>query len=122
MAKKTSTASTDAALNYIKNNVTIMHLCSAEPTDYTNLSTVTLGDVAVGSADVTVGAGTGGREYSVAQKTGITIDTTGDVTHIALANATGTELLDVTTCTSTAVSAGGSATVNAWTRTIQDPS
>jgi hypothetical protein len=122
MAKKTSDASTDAALNYIKDNVETMYLCSAEPADYAGISAVSLADVAVGSADVTVGAGTGGREYEVAQKSGITIDSSGDVTHIVLAKDSATsELLDITTCTSTAVSTGGSATVNSWTRTIQDP-
>lgn len=121
MAKKTSDASTDAALNYIKNNVERQVLLTDEPADFAGVSALTLADVAVGSADVTVGAGTGGRQYEVAQKTGVTIDATGSASHVCLVNDTSSELLDVTTTPSTEVASGGTATINSWTRLIADP-
>ena len=122
MAKKVSQNSTDAALNYDINAVERMVICSAEPTDYTNVSTVALGDIAIGAGDFTLQTGGGGRQYVVAQKTDVNIDTTGTANHIALVDDTGSELLTVTTTPNTEVSSGGTATINSWTRTIADPS
>ena len=120
MGKVASTNSTDAALNYIKNAVEREVVCSAEPSSYANVSSVALADVALTSSDVTVGAGTGGRQYQVAQKSSVNIDTTGTATHVCLVDDSASELLDITTCPSTAVSSGGTLTIASWTRTIND--
>ena len=60
---------------------------------------------------------------SVAAKTGVLIDTSGTATHVALVDVTGTLLDVVTTCTSQALTANGSNTVNfpAFDIEIADP-
>jgi hypothetical protein len=121
MAKKVNQDSTDAALAYIKDRVTRQAILTGEPADFAGVAALTLGDVAVGSADVTISSGGGGRRYTVAQKAGVDIDTSGTATHTCLVNDTDSELLDVTTCPSTEVSQGGTATINAHSRVIADP-
>lgn len=120
MAKFQIDAMLDAALNYIKNNVTTMIACSAQPTTRAEaITTYALADVAVGSADVTIADGdTNGRKFTVAAKSGVTVDASGTATHIALVS--GTELLFVTTCTSQALTAGNTVNFPAWKDEIAD--
>lgn len=120
MAKKASIAATDAALNYTKNNAERLVLCSAEPANFAGVSSVALADVAFAPAAITVGATAGGRQYQTDQKSGVTIDTTGTVTHVAFVKDSTSELLDVTTTPSTAVSAGGTATIASFRKVIND--
>jgi hypothetical protein len=125
MAKSCNPTVIDQALNYIKNNGTRMVACSAQPTTYTEAnSTYALADVTMASGDYTLGNGSvSGRKVTVGAKSGVLIDTSGTATHIAILDVTGTSLLYVTTCTSQALTANGSNTVNfpAWDIEIQAP-
>lgn len=114
----------DGALNIIKNNCTRMVACSAEPTTYTEANaTYALADVTMASGDFTNANGdTSGRKTTVAQKTGVTVDTTGTATHVALLDVSNTKLLYVTTATSQALTSGNTMTFNAWDIEILDPS
>ena len=121
MAKRCHADMLDAALNILKNNVTRMTLCSAEPTTYAEgNATYALADVTLVSADLVVAAGDGAgntpRKCTIAAQNSVLIDTTGAGTHVALLDVTGSRLLYVTTCTSINVTANGSNTVNfpAW--------
>lgn len=98
--------------------------CSAQPTTRTEaVTTYALADVALTvNTDYTKANGdTSGRKVTVAAKSGALIDTSGTATHIAIVD--GTRLLYVTTCTSQALTANGSNTVNfpAWDIEIADP-
>ena len=64
---------------------------------------------------------TSGRKLTSNQHTGITVDTTGTATHIALADSATSKLLFVTTCTSQALTAGNTVTIPAWDDEIADP-
>ncbi len=102
----------------------LMIACSAQPTTRAEaVSTYALADVAMTvNSDYTKANGdTNGRKVTVAAKSGVLIDTSGTATHIALVD--GTRLLYVTTCTSQALTANGSNTVNfpAWDVEIADP-
>jgi hypothetical protein len=122
MAKSVADAVLDAALNYIKNNVTRMTACSAQPTTYTEgNATYALADVTVASGDFTVADDTSGRKVTVAQKTGVTVDSTGTANHVALLDVSNTALLYVTTATSQALTAANTMTFNSWKINIQDP-
>lgn len=115
----------DGALNVIKNNCTRQVACSAQPTTYAEANaTYALADVTLASGDFTVANGdTNGRKVTVGAKTGALIDTSGTATHIALLDVSNSKLLYVTTCTSQALTANGSNTVNfpAWDIEIADP-
>ena len=102
MAKSVHDDVLDQALNYIDANATRMTACNAQPTTYTEgNATFALADVTMAGADFTVANGdTSGRKVTVGAKSGVTIDTTGTATHIALLDVTNSKLLYVTTCTS----------------------
>lgn len=116
----------DAALSYISSNCTRQIACSAEPTTYTEAnSTYALADVTLAGGDFATADGdTSGRKLTTGAKTGALIDVSGTATHIAQVDVSNTKLLGVTTCTSLALTANGSNTVNfpAWKREIADPS
>lgn len=113
----------DGALNIIKNSCTRMTACSAQPTTYAEgNATYALADVTVASGDFTAANGdTSGRKLTVAAKTGVTVDTTGTVTHVALLDVTNSKLLYVTTTTSQAVGLGGTVDFGSWKIEIADP-
>lgn len=113
----------DGALNIIKNNATRMVACSAQPTTYTEgNATYALADVTVASGDFTIANGTtSGRKATVTAKTGVTVDTSGTVTHVCLLDVTNSKLLYVTTTTSQAVVNPGTVDIGSWVIEIADP-
>ena len=125
MAKTVHDDVLDGALNILKNNVTRMVACSAQPTTYAEgNATYALADVTLASGDFTNANGdVSGRKTTIGAKAGVLIDTSGSATHIALLDVTNSKLLYVTTCTSLALTANGSNTVNfpAWDIEIADP-
>ena len=125
MAKTVHDDVLDAALNYIDANCTRMTACSAQPTTYTEgNATYALADVTMAGADFTPANGdTSGRKLTMSAKSSVLIDTSGTATHVALLDVSNSKLLYVTTCTSQALTANGSNTVNfpAWDIEIADP-
>ncbi len=111
----------DGATGIIKNNCNLMTACNAQPTTRTEaVTTYALADVAMASGDFTQGDGdTNGRKVAVAAKSTVTIDTTGDATHVALVD--GTRLLFVTTCTTQTLTSGGTVDFPTWDYELADP-
>ena len=126
MAKLAHDDFQDGALNILKNNVTRQVACSTEPTTFAEANaTYALADVTLASGDFTLANGdTSGRKVTVAAKSAVLIDTSGSATHVALLDVTNSKLLYRTTCTTQALTANGSNTVNfpAWDIEILDPS
>lgn len=124
MAKAIPDAILDKTLDEIA-TATKQVLCSAQPTTYTEANaTYALADIVVDGTDFTKANGdTSGRKVTVAAQTGVLIDTSGTGTHIALVRTADSTLIYVTTCTSQAVTANGSNTVNfsAWDIELADP-
>ena len=125
MAKAIPDAILDKTLDEIA-TATRMVLCNAQPTTYAEANaTFALADVTMGGGDFTKANGdTSGRKVTVAAKPGVLIDTSGTGNHIALVRVSDTTLIYVTTCSSQAVTANGSNTVNfpAWDVELADPS
>lgn len=123
MAKYANDSFMDAALDYIKNNCDKMIVCSTQPTTYNEAnSTYALADVAMASGDFTHGNGdTSGRKTTVGAKSTVTIDASGTAAHIALVKTGTSALLYVTTCTSQALTSGGTVDVPAWDIEVADP-
>ena len=100
----------------------LMIACSAEPTTRTEaVTTYALADaVMTPVTDYTKANGdTNGRKVTMAAKNAQAIDATGTATHIAIVDAT--NLLYVTTCTSQALTSGGTVSFPAWDVEIADP-
>lgn len=125
MAKTVHDDVLDGALNILKNNVTRMTVCSSQPTTYAEANaTHALADVTLSSTDFTNANGdSSGRKTTVGAQSSVLIDTSGTATHVALLDVSNSKLLYVTTCTSQALTANGSNTVNfpAWDIEIADP-
>lgn len=125
MAKLVHDDVLDGALDIIRNNCTRLTVCSTQPTTYTEgNATYALADVTVDSTDFTKANGdTNGRKLTVSAQSGVLIGASGTAQHIALLDVANSKLLYVTTCTSQALTANGSNTVNvpAWDIEIADP-
>jgi hypothetical protein len=121
MAKSVHDSVLDGAFD-ILDQANLMTVCSAEPTTRTEaVTTFALADVAMTvNTDYTKANGdTSGRKCTVAAKSGVTVDSSGTATHVALCD--GTNLLYVTQCTSQALTAGNTVSFPAWKIEIADP-
>lgn len=122
MAKFVPDSTLDGFLDYIQTRCTRVTICSTQPTTFTQANaTNALADVTVSSGSFSKANGdTSGRKLTLAQQTGVAIDTTGSAQHIALLDVTNSALLAVTTCTTQSVTVGNTATINAFDIEIAD--
>ena len=98
-------------------------VCAGQPTTYTEAITTNKLAIATLGADFTKANGdTSGRKSTLVAKTGVTIDTSGTADHVAIANSGDTSLRRVTTCTSQALTGGGTVDIGAHKHEIGDPS
>lgn len=123
MAKWANDNVMDAALDLVA-TATRMVVTSAQPANFAGIAAVALADVTLtagdGNGDYTIANGdTSGRKLTVAQQANITIDASGDATHVCLDD--GSTLLYVTTCTTQTLTSGGTVTVPAFDIEIADP-
>jgi hypothetical protein len=120
MAKFTPDAVLDEMLDKIATGTRLV-VCSTQPANYAGIAAVALADVTVDSGDFTKANGdTSGRKVTIGQQSNVPIDTSGTAGHISIDD--GSTLLYVTTCTSQALTSGGTVTVPAWDIEIADPS
>lgn len=103
---------------------TTLTVCSAEPTDQSDISNVALASTSLttglGNGDFSVSAGdVSGRKVTVEQQADVAIDTSGEATHIALDD--GSELLRTTTVEPQELTSGGTVTVPAHDYEIEAP-
>lgn len=120
MAKATPDAILDAIADAIKAAITQEVVCSGQPANFAGIAAVTLATVVMATGDLTKADGdTNGRKVTVGSKSGVSISSSGTATHVALASAS--VLLYVTTCTSQALTSGGTVTIPAWDIEIADP-
>lgn len=119
MGKFTNDLVMDAALDALVG--TQIHVCSAQPTSRTEaVSTYNLASGSIDGSDYSKANGdVSGRKTTVAAQPGLSITTSGAATHVATTD--GTNLLDVTTCTSQALTSGGTVDVAAFDHEIPDP-
>jgi len=119
MAKTVNSAAIDAAYDYIKARITMLTVCSAQPTTYAQANSSTgymLAKIAITSTGLTVAAGDGGgsaRKCTTQAKTGVSVLKTGGAKFIAWAGSTASILLLVTTCTSQTITTGNTLTIPA---------
>ena len=126
MGKKVDDIVLDGALNEIRNNCTLMTVCSGEPVDFAAANVggaAFLADVVMATGDFVLSDGdVSGRKIAVSAKSGVNVDNSGTADHVALLDTVNSRLLYVTTCTSLGLTAGSSLTFGAWDIEIADPS
>lgn len=101
---------------------TTLYVCDSEPANQAAIAAATLASVSLtagaGNGDYTVANGdTSGRKLTVLQQASISITGSGDASHIVLSDGTN---LWITTCTTQALTIGGTVTVNAFDAEIAD--
>ena len=126
MAKFVHDDALDALLDVIA-TADKLTICEGQPATYAEATTLKgsggkkLGEIAVDSGDFTKANGdTNGRKITVGQQTGISISVTGDGDHVALVDDALSKLLFVTTFTLQNMTAGNTATVNAFKDEVAD--
>jgi len=119
MAKWQIDAMLDAALDYISTNAVEIYVCNAQPTTYAEASsTFALTSIEVPTFQANANGDVSGRKLAVDEEAGMSITSTDTATHIALCSAT--VLLYVTTCTSQALTSGGTVTIPTWDIEVED--
>lgn len=86
----------DALLDYVRTNGLKLHICSAQPTSYANVASVTLGYKASPSIGANADATPNGRKATVAAITGGTVTFSGTARHVVLVNEGSSLLLSST--------------------------
>ena len=119
MAKFASDGFIDGGLDAIA-TATAMNICTAQPTSIAECDSLSLipAQTLTGGSFTIANGDTNGRKVTVAQQATLSIDTNGTATHVAIND--GTDYY-VTTCTSQALTSGGTVTVPAWDIEIADP-
>ena len=114
----------DAAFDYIDqaDTLRVCSTLSGAPT-HAQIVTATLASTAITpDTDFTKSAGdTNGRKVRVAAKAGISISASGTAEQVCLTTTSGSVVRYVTTCTSQALTSGGTVDVPAWDVEIADP-
>jgi hypothetical protein len=126
MSKFIPDAIMDLALEDISDNGDHMDLCNAQPADYADIASHSLGQVELtlgaGMGDYTLGDGdVSGRKLTVGAQS-ITGTGTGTATHIVISDSAGSAIKAITTCTIPVVDESATP-VNAYdVWEIRDPS
>ncbi|MDA8740883.1 hypothetical protein N9M73_07140 [Rhodobacteraceae bacterium] len=123
MAALTNTV-LDGALNVLTSNGDRIDLCSSEPTTYSGISSVSLGNKTSLSIGSPADRSGGGREVTVAAITSSatgSITGTGTATHYAISNGSDTLYATGSLSASQAVTSGNTFTLAAFTIAIPDP-
>jgi len=122
MAKAIDDVFIDAMLDKIATCVTLS-VCSAQPANQAGIAAVMLAQVTLtagdGNGDYTVANGdVSGRKVSVLQQSNVPITNSGTATHIVLDDGVN---IVVTTCTSQVLTALGTVTVPTFDDEVADP-
>ncbi len=115
MARDVPNAIIDQMLDLIEG--TTLHICSGQPADYAGIAAVELAVTTITGSYTKANGTPSGRQTTCPAQSGITVDTNGTANHVAISNGTDT-LQSVTTCTSQAVTAGGTLDTSAFIHTI----
>lgn len=113
----------DKMADYIS-TATTMLVCAAtggnSPTTRAEAIAAALADVSMSGSDFAKANGdSSGRKVTVAAKSGVTVDASGDAVCVALID--GTNLLYVTTCTTQTLTSGNTVNIPAWKIEVGDP-
>lgn len=98
---------------------TTIHICSAEPANYAGISAVELASGTISGSYAKANGDTSGRKNTLPAQSDLNIDASGTATHVVVSNGTDTMKL-VTTCTSQALTSGGTVSTSAFAHEIQD--
>lgn len=97
----------DNGLNELSGPDRVLHICSAEPTDFGNVSVVSLGERSNPTINTPTNMSGGGREVVIDNVTDGSVTSTGTASHWALVDNTNSRLLASQLLTATQVVTNG---------------
>lgn len=118
MAKAIPDTILDLMLDQAEGNT--IHITSAQPANYAGIAAVVLAQGSAGAYTAANGD-VSGRKNTMAAVTGLPITNTGTATHVVISDGASTLKL-ITTCTSQALTSGGTVDTSTWSHEITDPS
>lgn len=123
MAKQINNAAFDQWLQSIEDTYDTLTVCSAEPADPSGIAAIDLATHALTAADFTIADGdTSGRKTTLQAQNSVSVIDTGSATHVVLHDGVlaGSRQI-VTTCSSVALTTGGTVNIGAWDIEFADP-
>lgn len=120
MAATISDGVFDAALNFLETNGTVVHITSADPTNWAGLAAVTLGN-ATACTYTGPNDGASGRKTILDAITAGDVTGTGTATHFAITNGSDTVYVVQALSSSQGVTDGNTFTLTACTIQLSDP-
>lgn len=120
MAATLSDTVLDGALNIIKNNGDLLHICSSAPANYAGIAAVQLGTKAspgyTGPADHT-----SGRKITISAISDGTVSATGTASHVAISNGSDALYVVQALDSTQSVTDGNTFTLTEFIISIPDP-
>ena len=112
----------NTALDYIRNNATVIHICNDTPLSYSDLSSYTLGSatISISNFSITKLGITSGRRISVLD-TAVTVSDSDSAVCVAIADVTETDLLYVTELNTVSVINGSEYNILEWDIEFRSP-
>lgn len=110
----------DAALNEIRNNATVLHICSAQPADYAGIAAVSLGTKTTPLFTAPLAGDVSGRKITVQVISDGVVNATGTAGFFAIADSTRLLVSGALSATQ-AVTENNSFTLTAFDIEIRDP-
>lgn len=114
----------DNGLTVLDTEATTLHICSAEPSTFAGVASVTLGNVALAGGDIGAPAAGSpdGRQVTVAALSGGSVTTSGTATHYAITDTANSRLLAANALSaSQAVTSGNTFSTASFTVRIPAP-
>lgn len=123
MARYAPNSFYSGAFNTIKNgNARRILVLSSEVTVYANLAAATLAEEEITDSEMNEASGAvSGRRLVIDQMADLDITASGDATHVAIVDDDDDAVLYITTCTSQALTNGGTVTIPSWSIEIRAP-
>ena len=112
----------NVALDYIRNNTDVMHICDSAPTGYEELLLCSLGSttMSISNFSITKTGITSGRRVSVLD-TELTADSSGNVLYAAIADSSESELFYVAEINTVSIIASSIYEIKEWDIEFRDP-
>jgi hypothetical protein len=119
MAKRYGYSAAAASLAYVRDNASVVYVCTTAPASFSAASNQPQMIVSanVSSADLTIASGGTGPVLTIGAKNSQTIESSGSATHLAIARTSGSTLLFVTNVSSQVLASGNTVNIGSWTIT-----
>ena len=111
----------DTALNYLTDNISVINVCSQEPTSYAEATTYNLAEkTGLSFGSITPVNAVSGRKVVLPEVTDISITVTGNATYIAFTDGS-SELLYVSICIPQSLVSGSAVNAPSSEVNLRDP-